>query len=63
MSFSADPNYLDGKNDILEDIINSAIFSEQFVTIFTTKNTLQTRNAKILINKEHINCIKNKLIY
>jgi hypothetical protein len=55
-------NYLDGKNDILEDIINSAIFSEQFVTIFTTKNTLQTRNAKILINKEHINCIKNRLL-
>lgn len=48
-------NYLIGKNDIISNILSSAIFTEQFFTAFTGKiETNEYARFKILLDKEQI---------
>lgn len=48
-------NYLKGKGDLISSLINSAIFSDQFFTIFTTIASDDTKqNRKIKLNEELI---------
>lgn len=48
-------NYLKGKSDLIKSIIDSAVFTDQFFTIFTTVVTDDTRqDRKILLDDELI---------
>lgn len=55
-------NYLKGKNDLIKSIIDSAIFNNQFFTIFTTIETEDTKqNRKILLDKELTNSVAERM--
>ncbi|MFA6150524.1 MAG: restriction endonuclease [Chitinophagaceae bacterium] len=50
-------NYLKGKNDLIESIIDSILFTNQFFTIFTATVTDDTKQyRKILLDKKMIIC-------
>lgn len=56
-------NYLKGKNDLIGSVLDTAIFTNQFFTIFTTIATDDTKhNRKILLDKYIIKIVAARLI-
>ncbi len=56
-------NYLKGKNDLIRSVLDAAIFTNQFFTIFTTIATDDTKhNRKILLDKDTVENAAVRLI-
>jgi hypothetical protein len=55
-------NYLKSKKDLIRSVLDSAIFSDQFFTVFTTVVTDDTKqNRKILLDEDLIECVAARL--
>ncbi|WP_447642450.1 MULTISPECIES: nSTAND3 domain-containing NTPase [Chitinophagaceae] len=56
-------NYLKGKNDLIGSILDAALFTNQFFTVFITIATDDTKhNRKILLDKDSIEIAATRLI-
>jgi len=56
-------NYLKNKKDLIRSVLDSAIFTDQFFTVFTIVETDDTKqNRKILLDEGLIECIAARLI-
>lgn len=55
-------NYLNCKDDIIDDIINSAVFADQLLTIFTARKNVDKYLNKVKLSKEQVKSIANRLL-